>query len=147
MWCLEHERQCFIGFKIQGDMSPSVLGRLKCVVWVVWMTSKVNHLMSNTSATVGDHSTDANWLWNMYCTCKDGCYFDYSLELFQVLWPFLWLYCDHFWNFVFWKVNLHIIHAVTDRDVPDTTVPDTTLPDTGFNRIAIYRIPDIPDTG
>ena len=26
-------------------------------------------------------------------------------------------------------------------------VPDTTLPDTGFNRIVIYRIPDIPDTG
>ena len=26
-------------------------------------------------------------------------------------------------------------------------VPDTTLPDTGFNRIVIYRIPDILDTG
>ena len=25
-------------------------------------------------------------------------------------------------------------------------VPDTTLPDTGFNRIVIYRIPDIPDS-
>ena len=25
-------------------------------------------------------------------------------------------------------------------------VPDTTLPDTGFNRIAIFRIPDIPDS-
>ena len=25
-------------------------------------------------------------------------------------------------------------------------VPDTTLPDTGFNRIVIYRIPEIPDS-
>ena len=25
-------------------------------------------------------------------------------------------------------------------------VPDTTLQDTRFNRIAIYRIPDIPDS-
>ena len=31
---------------------------------------------------------------------------------------------------------------VRSRDVPDTT-----LPDTGFNRIVIYRIPDILDTG
>ena len=30
---------------------------------------------------------------------------------------------------------------ITVRDVPDTT-----LPDTGFNRIAIYRILDIPDS-
>ena len=30
---------------------------------------------------------------------------------------------------------------LTTRDVPDTT-----LPDTGFNRIVIYRIPDIPDS-
>ena len=30
--------------------------------------------------------------------------------------------------------------------LPTRDVPDTTLPDTGFNRIVIYRIPDIPDS-
>ena len=39
------------------------------------------------------------------------------------------------------------IYTILARDVPDTTLPNTTLPDTGFNRIVIYQIPDISDTG
>ena len=44
--------------------------------------------------------------------------------------------------FTFWRKIANFVQRSLDqaRDVPDTT-----LPDTGFNRIVIYRIPDIPD--
>ena len=136
--------------KHNAYLRVSLSKQLNCRVFTTTRHNR-NYSKNYILQVLGVHRIDSGFY------CPTGyqvilCTLKLFIPLFQVRllkkWGWL-LYCDHFWNFTFWKINRRIIHTVRQPQSTKTYVFKFWAPEiTGSHEIRKkHDIKNYPDRG